>query len=214
MDTVVSLFAKDILETMPGSPIIYNNLCSRQVTETIEQAGGKPVMWITGHSFIKAKVKAENAPFGGELSGHIYFTDNFYGHDDAAYASLRLMQYLERKNETLSQAAAQLSQYISSPEIKLGLGDDIKFKLIDEKIASDMRAAWPNAEYIKIDGFRIDLPDRMAVIRASQNGPYITVKFEAKTQTDYDQVKKELAIILKKYPEIDWSKGVNTHVLD
>ncbi len=214
MDTIVSLFAKDVLDTMPGSPIIYNTLCSRQVTEAIVAAGGRPVMWVTGHSFIKAKVKAENAPFGGELSGHIYFTDNFYGHDDAAYASLRLMSYLERKNETLSQAVAQLPKYISSPEIKLGLADDIKFKFIANIIQADFRKAWPQAEYIDIDGIRADLPDRMAICRASQNGPYITVKFEGKTQEIYNEVKQQLKQILSSHPEINWSVGVNTHALD
>ncbi len=214
MDTIVSLFAKDVLDTMPGAPIIYNTLCSRQVTETIEQAGGKPVMWITGHSFIKAKVKAENAPFGGELSGHIYFTDNFYGHDDAAYASLRLMQYLERKQQTLSQAASELPQYVSSPEIKFGLADNIKFSFIDTTIRKEFETIWPDAKYIDIDGIRADLSDRMAICRASQNGPYITVKFEGKTSKIYDEVKQQLRDILKKHPEIDWSVGVNTHALD
>ncbi len=214
MDNIISLFAKDVLDTMPGTSIIYNTLCSRQVTETIEAAGGKPIMWITGHSFIKAKVKAENAPFGGELSGHIYFTDNYYGHDDAAYASLRLMSYLERRNETLSQAISHLSKYVSSPEIKLGLGDDIKFTFIDKTIRQEFMNLWPNAQYIDIDGIRMDLPDRMAIVRASQNGPYVTVKYEAKTQTDYSQLKGQLRNILKKYPEIDWSVGVNTHALD
>lgn len=214
MDTIVSLFAKDVLDTMPGAPIVYNTLCSRQVTETIEAAGGKPIMWITGHSFIKAKVKAENAPFGGELSGHIYFTDNFYGHDDAAYASLRLLQYLERKNQTLSQAVSELSHYVSSPEIKFGLSDDIKFEFIDTIIRDEFKKLWPAAKFIDIDGIRADLDDRMAIIRASQNGPYITVKFEGKTQQIYDDVKTQLRQILKAHPEVDWSKGVNTHALD
>jgi len=214
MDTIISLFAKDVLGTMPGAPIIYNTLCSRQVTETIEQAGGKPLMWITGHSFIKAKVKAENAPFGGELSGHIYFTDNFYGHDDAAYASLRLMQYLEGKGETLSEAVSHLSKYVSSPEIKLGLADEIKFAFITNTIKQDFFKLWPEAKFIDIDGIRMDLPDRMAIIRASQNGPYVTVKFEGKTQEIYDQMKTTLRDLIKNYSEIDWSVGTNTHVLD
>jgi phosphomannomutase/phosphoglucomutase len=214
MDTIVSLFALDILDFLPGSKIIYNTLCSRQVTEAIESAHGKPIMWLTGHSFIKAKVKEERAPFGGELSGHIFFMDNFYGHDDGAYASLRLLQYLERKNMTLSQAVSQLNQYISSPEIKLGLSDDIKFKFIDTIIKDDFKSTWSNASFIDIDGIRMDLPDRMAIVRASQNGPYIGVKFEAKTQSDYEVVKKQLRDILKKHPEIDWSQGVNTHALD
>jgi phosphomannomutase/phosphoglucomutase len=214
MDTIVALFAKDVLDFIPGAPIIYNTLCSRQVTEAIEQAGGQPIMWLTGHSFIKAKVKEIHAPFGGELSGHIFFMDNFFGHDDGAYASLRLLQYLERKNQTLSQAVSELSHYVSSPEIKFGLADDIKFKYTDDIIRAEFKKTWPEAEFNTLEGVRMDLPDRMAIVRASQNGPYITLKFEAKTQADYDALKGQLKTMLKQYPEIDWSTGVNTHALD
>lgn len=213
MDTIVAIFAKDVLDFIPGASIVYNTLCSRQVTDAIEQAGGKPVMWTTGHSFIKAKVKETGAPFGGELSGHIYFTDNFYGHDDGAYASLRLLSYLERKNQKLSEAVAELSVYVSSPEIKFGLADDIKFKFIDTVIKADFEKLWPSAKYTTIDGVRADLPDRMIITRASQNGPYITVKFEGKTQEVYDEIKAQLKTMLSSHPEIDWSKGVNTHAL-
>lgn len=214
MDTIVALYAQDVLDYLPGAPIVYNTLCSRSVTETIEKSGGKPVMWLTGHSFIKAKVKEERAPFGGELSGHIFFMDNFYGHDDGAYASLRLLQYLERKDQTLAQAVDLLPKYVSSPEIKLGLADEIKFKFIDTTIRKEFSARWPEAKYLDIDGIRFDLNDRMAIIRASQNGPYITVKFEGKTTEIYNETKKALKDILIKYPEIDWTKGVNTHALD
>lgn len=214
MDNLVSIFAQDILDFMPGSSIIYNTLCSRQVTEAIESAGGKPIMWLTGHSFIKAKVKETKSPFGGELSGHIFFMDNFFGHDDGAFACLRLMQYLERTNQTLSQAVNKLSQYISSPEIKFGLADDIKFQFIKNTITPDFKKTWPSAQFIDIDGIRFDLPDQMAILRASQNGPYITLKFEHKTKAGYEQLKQQLKTIMKQYPEIDWSIGVNTHVLD
>ena len=214
MDSIVALFAQDVLDFIPGAPIVYNTLCSRQVTEAIEKQGGTPVMWMTGHSFIKAKIKEERAPFGGELSGHIFFMDNFYGHDDGAYASLRLLQYLERTQQTLSQATGKLTKYVSSPEIKFGLPDDIKFSFIDTKIREEFMSRWPDAKYVDIDGIRMDTDTQMAIMRASQNGPYITVKFEGKTQAEYDQMKSTLKEILKKYPEVDWSQGVNTHALD
>ncbi len=214
MDSIVALFAQDVLDFMPGANIVYNTLCSRQVTEAIEKAGGKPVMWLTGHSFIKSKVKETRSPFGGELSGHIFFMDNFYGHDDGANASLRLLQYLERKNETLSQAFSKLNVYVSSPEIKFGLADAIKFQLIDNEIKGEFKQAWPYAKFTEIEGIRMDNEEEMAIVRASQNGPYITVKFEGKTQEIYDNVKVHVREILKKYPQIDWSKGVNTHALD
>lgn len=214
MDSIVALFAKDVLDFMPGSKIVYNTLCSRQVTEAIEEAGGEPVVWMTGHSFIKSKLKEVRAPFGGELSGHIFFMDNFYGHDDGAYASLRLLQYLERTDQSLSEAAGKLAHYVSSPEIKFGLADDIKFEFIDTKIREEFMKRWPDAKYIDIDGIRMDTAEEMAIIRASQNGPYITVKFEGKTQEQYDNMKKTLKEILSAYDEIKWDEGVNTHALD
>lgn len=214
MDSIVALFAQDVLDFIPGAPIVYNTLCSRQVTEAVEKAGGKPVVWMTGHSFIKAKIKEVRSPFGGELSGHIFFMDNFYGHDDGAYASLRLLQYLERTNQSLGEATSKLSIYVSSPEIKFGLADEIKFEFINTKIRAEFEQRWPNGKYIDIDGIRVDTDEEMAIVRASQNGPYITVKFEGKTQEQYDAMKKTLKEILSKYPEIDWSQGVNTHALD
>jgi phosphomannomutase/phosphoglucomutase len=214
MDSIVALFAKDVLDFMPGSKIVFNTLCSRQVTEAIEKSGGVPVMWLTGHSFIKSKIKEERAPFGGELSGHIFFMDSFYGHDDGAFATLRLLQYLERKNQKLSEALKELSIYVSSPEIKFGLADDIKFKLIDTEIKAEFKKTWANAKFTEIEGVRMDSDDSMAIVRASQNGPYITAKFEGKTQEIYDTIKVQVREILKKYPQIDWSKGVNTHALD
>lgn len=213
MDTIVALFAQDVLDFIPRAKIVYNVLCSRQVTETIEAAGGEPVAWLTGHSFIKAKVKEAKAPFGGELSGHIFFMDNFFGHDDGAYASLRLLAYLERKKSTLSQAVGKLSQYISSPEIKFGLADAIKFEFVSSKIRAAFTKAWPKAKYTDIDGIRMDTQETMAIIRASQNGPYITLKFEGKTQNQYNELKATLKKMLEAYPEIDWSQGVNTHAL-
>lgn len=214
MDTIVALFAQDVLDYLPGSNIVYNTLCSRSVTETILKHNGKPLMWLTGHSFIKAKVKEARAPFGGELSGHIFFMDNFYGHDDAAYASLRLLTYLERRQLPLSQVVTELPRYISSPEIKLGLADELKFTFIQGPITAAFKKEWPAAEYIDIDGIRMDMPTKMAIIRASQNGPYITVKFEAKTQAEYDSLKATLKGILNQFKEINWAEGVNIHALD
>lgn len=212
-DTLISLFAQDVLDFLPGSKIVYNTLCSKQVTDVVVQKGGIPVMWITGHSFIKAKVREEQAPFGGELSGHIYFVDNFYGHDDGAIATLRLLAYLTRIKKSLKEAVADLPHYFSSPEIKLGCPDAIKFKLVSEKIGDEMKKLYPEAKYIEIDGVRMDMKDEMLIIRASQNGPYLTVKFEGKTQAGYDTLKNQVSQILHKFKEVDFKTGVNTAAL-
>lgn len=208
-DTLVAIFAKDVLDFLPGEKIIYNALCSKQVTEAIEQSGGIPIMWKVGHSFIKAKVKEERASFGGELSGHFFFMDNFYGHDDSAIAGLRILSYLERRKKSLSQVINKLPYYISSPEIKLGCADNIKFDFVDNQITKEFKKNFPGAKFTKIDGIRMDTKEEMVIIRASQNGPYLTIKFEAKKQKQYNLLKKTLYDILKKYRQVDFSYGVN-----
>lgn len=213
-DTLVSLYSKDILEYLPGSKIIFNTLCSKQVDDVVKAAGGKPIIWMTGHSFIKAKVREENAPFGGELSGHFYFVDNFYGHDDGAIASLRLLSYLTRTKQSLATAISTLPKYVSSPEIKVGCPDAIKFQLVSEKIGGEIKKLYPSAKYIEIDGVRMDTDKEMLIVRASQNGPYLTVKFEGKTQIAYDTLKSQVNVILHTFPEVDFSSGVNTTALN
>lgn len=213
-DVIVALFAKDILHFLPGAPIVFNTLCSKTVSDTIAVSRGRPVMWITGHSFIKEKVREVRSPFGGELSGHFFFMDNFYGHDDGAFSTLRLLSFLTRGGKTLKDAVDELPQYISSPEIKLGLADEIKFKVVSENIGPDLKKLYPKSEYVEIDGVRIDTEQTMAIIRASQNGPYITVKYEGKTQDQYNFLKEQLRKILSSYRQINWSLGVNTDAFD
>jgi len=213
MDIIISLFVKDVLEFLPKSPIVFNALCSKVVLDTIKSEGGTPVMGITGHSFIKVKVRESKAPFGGELSGHIFFMDDFYGHDDGAYSSLRLLSYLERKNSTLSNEVSKLSKYISSPEIKLGVADSIKLDFIETFVKPQFKDNWKNGSFNEMDGIRVDTDNEMAIIRASQNGPYITVKFEAKSMENYETIRKFLSEMLHSNEIVDWKKGVNTHAL-
>jgi phosphomannomutase/phosphoglucomutase len=213
MDAIVALFAEDVLDFQPGASIVYNNLCSKAVRETIVKKGGQPVMWITGHSFIKAKIKELNSPFGGELSGHIFFNDNFFGHDDAANASLRLLAFLERKKMTLGEAVGTLPRYVTSPEIKLGLADKIKFDFIKNVLTKDLKKIFKKADYDYIDGVRVDTKTAMVTVRASQNGPYMTVKFETKTKKEYEQLRQQLYVMLKKHAQIDWSQGVNVEAI-
>ncbi|OGK08307.1 hypothetical protein A2767_04380 [Candidatus Roizmanbacteria bacterium RIFCSPHIGHO2_01_FULL_35_10] len=213
-DTLVALYAKDILDSLPGSKIVFNTLCSKQVDDVVRENGGVPIMWMTGHSFIKAKIKEERAPFGGELSGHIYFVDNFYGHDDGAIATLRLLAYLTKENKSLKQVISELPLYVSSPEIKVGCPDDVKFEVVSNKIGREIKKLYPDAKYIEIDGVRMDTKDEMLIVRASQNGPYLTVKLEGKTNTAYNNLKKQVNQILHTFKEIDFKSGVNTSALD
>lgn len=220
-DVLVAIFAKEILERFPGSKIIYNTLCSQIVREVIKQNGGIPVMWKTGHSFIKAKVAEENAAFGGELSGHFFFADNAYGHDDGTYASLRIMEYLGEKDQTLSQLYESFPKFISSPEIKIGCPDEKKAGVIAD-LSIKFKKDFPGVEITDKnvipddDGIRADFADGMMIFRYSQNGPYITIKFEAKGQVKYDERKNYIRNLLKNYPEMIWEDElcVNLESLD
>lgn len=215
-DVLVALFAADVLDKHPGDIIMFNTLCSRVVVETIINKGGRPFMWRTGHSFLKKKNQEVGAAFIGELSGHFFFSKDFYNHDDGCYSTLRLLSYLGRSGKSLAQLVAELPRYISSPEIKVGAPDDLKVALI-ERIAVVLKRDWPQAEIISDeragDGVRLEMPDAMFVVRYSQNGPYLTVKFEAKTSERYEELKKYISELLYRFPEIDWSFGVNVESL-
>jgi phosphomannomutase/phosphoglucomutase len=172
-------------------------------------------MWKTGHSFIKAKAQKEKAVFAGELSGHFYFLDKFYPHDDGCYSTLSLLGYLSRVKKTLSEAISLLPKYISSPEIKLFCADDKKVALM-VKIAPELRKDFPEAELVDDeragDGVRLETEYSMFIIRYSQNGPYLTVKFEAKTEEKYNYLKNYINNLLHRYEEIDWHSEINVNL--
>jgi len=208
-DVLVAIYSKEILERFPGTKIIYNNLCSQVVKKVIQQGNGIPIIWNTGHSFIKEKIIQEKAIFGGELSGHFFFVDNAYGHDDGAFAALRLLEYLSDTGKSLGEIYAEFPKYISSPEIKIGCPDDKKvevIKILSKKFVDD----FPDAEITDdtviqdTDGTRADFDDGMMIFRYSQNGPYITVKFEAQDKETYNRRKKYVRELLKSFSEIIW----------
>ncbi|MFC1663029.1 phosphomannomutase/phosphoglucomutase [Patescibacteria group bacterium] len=213
-DILVAIFAMDVLKEHPGQKIMFNTLCSKVVSETIIKHGGEPFMWQTGHSFLKKKNQEVKAAFIGELSGHFFFSADFYNHDDGLYSTLRLLKFLAENGQTLDEVLDTLPKYISSPEIKIFSQDDKKVALM-KKISPLLERDFPEAEVIDDgragDGVRLELPDSMLVIRYSQNGPYLTIKFEAKEQKQYDVLKKFLYDLLHKFDEIDWSSDINVN---
>lgn len=216
-DVLVALFAADVLGSHPGAKIMYNTLCSKVVEDTIKEKGGVPFMWRTGHSFLKKKNQEVGAAFIGELSGHFFFSADFYNHDDGIYSTLRLLKYLSETNQSLSEAVDRLPKYISSPEIKIGCADDKKVALIG-KISKVLEGDFPDAEVINDeragDGVRLNMDDSMFVVRYSQNGPYLTVKFEARAKEKYDSLKEYLNKLLHSYEEISWEKDtINAEAL-
>lgn len=213
-DVLVALFAIDVLHKHPGAKIMYNTLCSQIVPSTIRSNGGVPFMWRTGHSFLKKKNQEVGAAFIGELSGHFFFSADFYNHDDGLYSSMRLLHYLAESGQRLSEALKQLPKYKSSPEIKIYCSDDKKAALM-QKISPILKNDFPKAEVVDDeragDGVRLDLPDGMFVIRYSQNGPYLTIKFEATTDSRYNTLKTYIAQLLHRYDELDWNSTINVN---
>ncbi len=138
--------------------------------------------------------------------------DNFYGHDDGGYASLRLLAYLTAKNKTLSEIVSGFPKYISSPEIKVGCPDNIKNEVI-ERIRKQFIKDYGKENVVTLDGARVNFDDGMMIIRVSQNGPYLTIKFEGMDKETYEKRRKYISQVLKKHPEIDWSFGVNEDII-
>ena len=194
---------------------MFNTLCSKVVPETITAHGGTPYMWRTGHSFLKKKNQEVGAAFIGELSGHFFFSKDFYNHDDGLYSSLRLLRFLSRSDTPLSEVVAALPRYISSPEIKVFCPDDKKVALMGD-IAPILRQDYPAAEVIDDeragDGLRLETEDGMFVVRYSQNGPYLTVKFESRTPEGYESLKVYIRDLLHRFPEIDWRAKIAANV--
>ncbi len=218
-DVLVALFASDVLRDHPGAKIMFNTFCSKTVPETIKAKGGEPFMWRTGHSFLKKKNQEVKAAFIGELSGHFFFSADFYNHDDGLYSAMRLIRYLASTDKTLSQLVAELPQYVSSPEIKLACADDKKVALV-EKLVPIVEKDFPGAEVIDDeragDGVRLETADDMFVVRYSQNGPYLGIKFESRTQEGYDKLRKYLSDLLHRFPEVEWENKIaaNTEAIE
>lgn len=218
-DVLVAVFAEAVLLDHPGSTIMYNAFCSKAVKETIEAKGGKPFMWRVGHSFLKKKNQEVKATFIGELSGHFFFSADFYNHDDGAYSTVRLLRYLAESGQSLSSIVAALPHYESSPEIKLACADDKKQALV-EKLVPILRKDYPDAQIMDDerigDGVRLETDDSMVMVRYSQNGPYLGMKFESKTKEGYEKIRAYLAELLHTFPEIEWDSKIeaNTEVLE
>jgi phosphomannomutase/phosphoglucomutase len=214
-DVLLEIFVKDVLKDHPGATIMYNILCSKAVKETILAEGGQPFMWRVGHSFLKKKNQEVKAAFIGELSGHFFFSADFHNHDDGYYSAMRLVRYLARGHKTLSQEVAELPHYQSSPEIKVSCPDEKKAEVIAE-LEPLLKQDYPQAEVVADeragDGIRFELPDSMFVVRYSQNGPYLTIKFEAKSKERYEELRRYIDKLLHKYPEIDWKSKISTNV--
>jgi phosphomannomutase/phosphoglucomutase len=187
-DRLLGLFSKYTLKNFPGASIIFEVKCSEGLVEYIESLGGKPVMWKTGHSLIKAKMKETGSPLAGEMSGHMFIADNYYGYDDAIFASLRLLEIMDQESETLSELIAEIPSYYSTPEIRIDCDDNMKFDVVNQT-KEYFQSRYP---VIDIDGARIQFPGGWGLVRASNTQPVLVLRFEAKTQARLEEIRKEL----------------------
>jgi phosphomannomutase/phosphoglucomutase len=192
-DRQLMLFAKDVLSRNPGAPIIFDVKCTRNLAPWIERAGGKPVMWRTGHSLIKAKMKETKAPLAGEMSGHVFFAERWYGFDDAIYAGARMMEILSRETDP-SAVLEALPDARSTPELNVKLAEGEPARVIARL---QQEAQFPGAEQIiKIDGLRVEYSDGFGLARASNTTPVIVLRFEGETDAALERIKGEFRRVL------------------
>lgn len=203
-DQSLILFSREILRKHKGSKIIFEVKCSQAVIEDIERNGGIPIMYRTGHSFIKKKMKEENALLAGEMSGHFFFADNYYGYDDAIFASARMAELLSRSEKNLSEIISDIPRYISTPEIRIRCRDDEKFRIVESIVEKFKR------EYsvITVDGARIQFKDGWGLVRASNTEPALILRFEAKTKEELNRIEQIITDELRRFPSISGELNV------
>ncbi|MES2535047.1 MAG: phosphomannomutase/phosphoglucomutase [Pseudomonadota bacterium] len=198
-DRQLMLFAEDVLTRHPGEKILYDVKCTRHLAPWVNERGGEPLMWKTGHSLVKAKMRETGAPLGGEMSGHIFFKDRWYGFDDGLYAGARLLELLSRHDDPSALLNA-LPQSISTPELQLQLSEGENFMLI-EKLQRD--ASFPGSQQIiTIDGLRVEYPDGFGLARSSNTTPVVVMRFEAETRDALQRIQAEFKrVILAAKPD-------------
>jgi phosphomannomutase/phosphoglucomutase len=187
-DQLMIFFARDILKTNPGATIISEVKATKLLYEEIARLGGKPIMWKTGHSLIKKKIREEKALLAGEMSGHLFFADRFFGFDDAIYSSARLLELLSRSGIKLSKMLAGLPKTYSTPEIRIYASEEVKFTIVNE-VRKELAQKYP---VIDIDGVRAIFPKGWGLVRASNTQAVLVLRFEAETEKDLAAIQAEV----------------------
>ncbi|HEY3296657.1 MAG TPA: phosphomannomutase/phosphoglucomutase [bacterium] len=194
-DQLMVLFARSILRQQPGATVIADVKCSENFFEDVRKHGGNPIMWKTGHALIKNKLWAEEAVLAGEMSGHFFFADRYFGFDDGIYAACRLVEIVSRLDHTLSEELSDLPPTFSTPEIRVDCPDEVKFALVD-KVKAEFKKM--GAQTIDLDGVRVKFPDGWGLVRASNTQPTLVLRFEAKSQQALDRIIAEFKSLLAK----------------
>ncbi|MFZ4403266.1 MAG: phosphomannomutase/phosphoglucomutase [Pseudobdellovibrionaceae bacterium] len=197
-DELMVIIARAIIKKQPGSKIIGDVKCSDRLYKDIANQGGIPIMWKTGHSLVKEKIKIEHAPFGGEMSGHIFFADRNFGYDDAPYAALRLIEILAQTKKTIPQLLEGLPTAFNTPEIRIDTTEEKKLLIVEK-----MKEAFSvkSSEYTTnlIDGIRLSFTDGWALCRASNTQPVLVLRYESSTEAGLQRIQSKVESIVQKY---------------
>lgn len=198
-DRLMMLFARDMLSRNPGADVVFDVKCSRDLPGIISQSGGRPIMWRSGHSWIKEKMKETGALLGGEFTGHICFRDRWFGFDDALYCGARLLEILTTEARTLDELLAELPKSVATPEIRIEVGEEQKFAVM-QRVREHMRLE--GARLLQLDGVRAEYPDGWGLVRASNTSPALICRFEAQTEAALARIQSafhdELARLLPR----------------
>jgi phosphomannomutase/phosphoglucomutase len=194
-DMLLLLFARDVLNNHPGATIISEVKCSDRMYKDIEAHSGNAIMWKTGHSLIKSKMKETQALLAGEMSGHMFFADRYYGYDDAIYASCRLLEILSTTGKSLQELLSDVPQSYTTPEIRVECPDHKKFELV-EKLKDEFRTQYT---IIDVDGVRIVLDDGWGLVRASNTQPALVLRFEAQSEQRLEEIRAMVESAIEKF---------------
>jgi phosphomannomutase/phosphoglucomutase len=192
-DQLLIIFSRDILKRFPGSTIIFEVKCSKTLGDDIAKHGGNPLMWKAGHSLIKSKMKETGAKAAGEMSGHLFFADEYFGYDDAIYASVRLLRILSETDQPLSGFLKDVPKTYSTPEIRVDCPDEVKFGVV-EAVTEYYRGKYP---IVDVDGVRVNFGDGWGLVRASNTQPALVLRFEADTPERLNEIRSDVEGVVR-----------------
>ncbi|HKP62098.1 MAG TPA: phosphomannomutase/phosphoglucomutase [Polyangiales bacterium] len=193
-DRLMILLSRQILKRHPGAAILGEVKCSQTLYDDVAKQGGRPIVWKTGHSLIKRKMKQEHALLAGEMSGHIFFADRYYGYDDAIYASLRLLEIVAESGKRLSELLKDVPETHVTPEIRVDCGDEVKFGIVD-RVLEHYRATH---DVMDVDGARINFEGGWGLVRASNTQPALVLRFEAQSQARLGEIRAEVEGVVER----------------
>jgi phosphomannomutase/phosphoglucomutase len=197
-DELLVLYARAVLPACPGAAVVFDVKCSQALVQEVERLGGRPEMWRTGYPHIQSRMRDTGAPLAGEMSGHMYFADRYFGYDDGIYAAVRTLEILAAADTPLSRRLEGLPRYVSTPEIRVDCTDADKFRVVDA-VAAHFRARYRT---IDVDGVRVLFPGGWGLVRASNTQPILVVRFEADTQENLERIQGIVRDVLRQHPSV------------